>query len=57
MRWSRFIACVIFGLVIFGGALPLQLAADEVDPLVVTPGKPDQPIRFAIDWWLACKRG
>ena len=44
MRWSRFIVCVIFSLAIFEGASPQQLAADEVDPLVVTPAKPDQPI-------------
>jgi hypothetical protein len=44
MRWSRIIARVIFCLAIFECASPLQLAADEVEPLVVTPAKPDQPI-------------
>ena len=44
MRSSRYIAVVIFGLAILGGGLPKWLAADEVDPLFVTPGTPDHPI-------------
>jgi hypothetical protein len=44
MRASRFIAFVILGLSIFDGAASRRIAADEVDPLVITPAKPDQPI-------------
>jgi hypothetical protein len=44
MRSSRFVALVIIGLAIFDGAAARRIAADEVDPLVITPAKPDQPI-------------
>jgi hypothetical protein len=44
MRPLRFIAIVFFGLAIFVEGLTQRIAADEVDPLVITPAKPDQPI-------------
>lgn len=44
MRRSRFIACVVFGLAIFDGVSASRIAADEVEPLFITPAKPDQPI-------------
>ena len=44
MRSSRFLAFVVFGLAICDGTVARRIAADEVDPLVVTPAKPDQPI-------------
>jgi hypothetical protein len=44
MRPLRYIVIVFFGLVIFAEGLTQRMAADEVDPLVITPAKPDQPI-------------
>jgi hypothetical protein len=44
MRSLQFLALVILGSMVFANAFPRRLAADEVDPLVVTPAKPDQPI-------------
>ncbi len=44
MRPLRYIAIVFFGLAIFAEGLTQRIAADEVDPLVITPAKPDQPI-------------
>jgi hypothetical protein len=44
MRSTRFVAAFIFGLAIFMSSDALKIVADEVDPLVVTPAKPDQPI-------------
>jgi hypothetical protein len=44
MRPLRYIAIVSFGLAIFAEGLSQRIAADEVDPLVITPAKPDQPI-------------
>jgi hypothetical protein len=44
MRSLRYIAVALFGLAIFAEGLTHRIAADEVDPLVITPAKPDQPI-------------
>lgn len=44
MRSTRFAAVLVFGLAIFLSPDAHKIVADEVDPLVVTPAKPDQPI-------------
>ncbi len=44
MRSSRLIVCVVFGLAVFDVTASRRSTADDVDPLVVTPAKPDQPI-------------
>ncbi|HEX4416126.1 MAG TPA: hypothetical protein VH107_21015 [Lacipirellulaceae bacterium] len=44
MRSSRFFAVFVFGLAIFASQDSHKIVADEVDPLAVTPAKPDQPI-------------
>jgi hypothetical protein len=44
MRSSRVVAVFSFGLAIFVSSNAHHLVADEVDPLVVKPAKPDQPI-------------
>ncbi len=44
MRLLRYITLVFFGFVVFAGDTMHRTVADEVDPLVITPAKPDQPI-------------
>ena len=44
MRSVRFLAIVILGSIVLANAAARRMVADEVDPLVVTPAKPDQPI-------------
>jgi hypothetical protein len=44
MRPLRFITFVLFGLAIFADGSVHRTAADEVDPLVITPATPDHPI-------------
>jgi hypothetical protein len=44
MRPLRYIAIALLGLAIFADGGAHRTAADEVDPLVITPATPDHPI-------------